>query len=135
MMIKTDFYTLTPYQNLLHIKTYFSWDERVVTEYIHDLSGLVQHHYQGKFWAVIHDATNYTLSTPRAEQMLVDFVTSKNTGSITHHALVTGPAALNKWQADNVMKGVTAYACKNFERFDDALQWLNSAGYDMVDPC
>ena len=134
MIIKTGYYTIEPYQNLLHITSYASWDERAVTEYINETISLITSLYKDKPWAALHDATNWTISTPKAEQMLAHFIAHETTGNITHHAIVTGQTALNKWQADNLIRDVKNYTCKNFEYIKDAMNWLNANGYSMTHP-
>ena len=131
MRIKTNFYTLTPYQNFLHIESFLSWDEQVVSNFVSDLKNLILQRYHDKPWAILNDGREWAVSTPQAERLVVELVTSKLTGTITHHAFITGPSAITNWQAENIFKDVTTYSANIFEDWQEAIDWLSAAGYDM----
>lgn len=132
MKIQTHFYTLTPYDNLLHIKSFLSWDERVVLQHFTDLKPLVLQFYMGKKWGLLHDARNWELSTPESERLSNKLVRTEITGTLTHQAVVTGKSELQKWQARNIFKEVTNYEVEFFTDTEAAVDWLASAGYHMI---
>jgi len=131
MKIQTHFYALTPYANLLLIESFLSWDERVTIQHFTDLKSLVFQFYMGKEWGLLHDGSNWELSTPAAEQLANELVKTEISGTLTHCAVVIGKSEIQKWQARNIFKDVTNYEVEFFTDRQAAVTWLASAGYQM----
>ena len=133
MKIKTEFFTLIPFDNVLHIESYESWDERVVRDFAEHLKHVALRNYKGKAWAILHDGSKWKLGTPAIESMLTKFMNTPLTNTITHHAFVTGPSEIKKWQLGKIIKNVTGYEIKVFENLIDAEVWLSSFGYTKTE--
>jgi len=129
MKIKTNFYTLIPFDNVLYIESYESWDERVAKDFAEHLGQIALQNYKKKAWAILHDAREWKLGTPAIESMMTQFMNTPLTKTITHHAFVTGPSEVKKWQIGKIFKNVTGYEIKAFEDPTDAEEWLSSFGY------
>lgn len=129
MKIKTDFYTLIPFDNVLYIKSYESWDERVVTDFAGNVRQVALQYYKKKAWAIFHDGREWKLGTPAIESMVTQLMNTPLTNTITHHAFVTGPSEVKKWQIGRIFENVTGYEIKIFENLTDAEGWLSSFGY------
>ncbi len=129
MEIKTDFYTLIPYSNLLSIEFFLAWDERVAMDFAKDYKTLVLHHYKEKPWAIFNDGTHWKLPTPECRRLITQLLNAETTQTITHHAYVTGRSEIKKWLSENAFKTVTTYATKIFDDHEDAEAWLASFGY------
>lgn len=129
MEIHTDYYSLIPYSNLLYIKSFLSWDERVAMNYVKDLKPLILNHYQEKPWAILHNGADWELPTPEGKRLLTQLINSKITNTITHHAYVTGPSEIKKWLSENAFKTVKTYVSEIFDTYEDAEAWLASFGY------
>jgi hypothetical protein len=129
MEIKTNFYTLIPYSNLLYIESFLAWDERVAMDFAKDINNLALHHYQEKPWAIFSDGTHWKLPTPECRRVLTQRVNTEITQTITHYAYVTGHSEIKKWLFENAFKTVTTYTAKIFVDHEDAEAWLASFGY------
>ena len=129
MEIKTNFYTLTPYSNLLYIESFLAWDERVAMDFAKDIKALALHHYQEKPWAIFSDGTHWKLPTPECLRLLTQLINAEITQTITHHAYVTGRSEIKRWLSENAFKTVTAYTANIFDNYEDAEAWLASFGY------
>jgi hypothetical protein len=112
MKIKTDFYTLIPFDNVLYIESYESWDERVVTDFVGYVRQVALQNYKKKAWAILHDGREWKLGTPAIESMVTQFMNTPLTNTITHHAFVTGPSEVKKWQIGKIFENVTGYEVK-----------------------
>lgn len=55
MKIQTNFYSITAYADLLVIKTFSSWDERVTAKHIKDVQGIISQQFSNKPWALLSD--------------------------------------------------------------------------------
>ena len=127
--IKTNFYNITPYNNLLYIESFSAWDERVAKQYIADLMEVVLKLYTKAPWAVIHDSRLWDLGTPGAEYLLSKLVSTSVSGTLKHHAMIVDKSELKKWQIANIFRDVTLYENKFFTNLESALEWLESLGY------
>lgn len=133
-MIHTEFYTLTPYTNLLYVESFLSWDEKVSRQFIQDVRELVLKYYSEKAWAVLHDMRQWELGTPEIEQVIPEFLQMELTLMHTHQALVVGNSQIKKWQIENIFKDVSRYEFRLFQLYEDAENWLACFGFERVDP-
>ena len=85
--------------------------------------------YKKKAWAILHDGREWKLGTPAIESMVTQLMNTPLTNTITHHAFVTGPSEVKKWQIGRIFENVTGYEIKIFENPTDAEGWLSSFGY------
>jgi|GEM_PF-2489383 len=129
MEIKTNFYTLIPFDSVLYIESYESWDERVVTDFAGHVKQVALQNYPKKSWAILHDGREWKLGTPSIESMVTKLMNTPVTNTITHHAFVTGPSEIKKWQIGKIFENVTGYEIKVFENPTNAEEWLASFGY------
>lgn len=134
MEIQTDFYTITPYANLLVIKTFLSWDERAVAEYINDVRAITSRFYQDKIWGLLSDRREWQLSTPAAERFFRENAESALTGTLSHMAICIGESELKKWQVKNMIKEFLRFEIKLFSDIRDAESWLTAYGYCNTPP-
>lgn len=132
MRIETNFYTLTPYDNLLYIETFSSWDERIVAEYIADIERLALRLYANKPWAMLVDRKNWELLTPNAENMIRDRARGKFQTNLMHTATVVGESALKDWQIENITRDNKQFKSRRFQNLEDAKAWIESCGYTMT---
>ena len=132
MEIQTDFYTITPYTNLLVIKTFLSWDERVVAKHLHDVRTITSRLYQDTTWGLLSDRKEWQLSTPAAEHFFRENAKSALTGTLSHMAICAGESELKKWQIKNMIKEFSTFEIKLFDDIQDAEFWLASYGYCKV---
>lgn len=129
MKIQTDFYTLIPFDNLLYIESYSSWDERITANFAKDMKQILLQNYKEKAWAALHDGRKWELGTPAIEQMLIRFANTPLTNTITHHAYVAGKSELRRWQVKKVLDNIVNFEAKIFTSLTDAEEWLSSFGY------
>ncbi len=129
MKIETEYYVLKTYSNLLYVRSFLSWDERVTAAFANDVKKIVLKHYQGQAWAVLHDSREWKLGTPQMEPLISRMMTTEITGTLTHHALVIGHSELKKWQFKKMFKDIKNYEAQTFESMQDAEKWLVSFGY------
>jgi hypothetical protein len=129
MKIKTNFYTLIPFCDLLYLESYNSWDERVVANFAKHGKQIALQHYKGKPWAILHDGREWELGTPAIESMVVQLLNTPLTNTITHHAYVTGQSEVKKWQIGKIFGNITSHEAKVFEELADAEKWLSLFGY------
>ncbi|MDD9301179.1 MAG: hypothetical protein HUK40_02085 [Desulfobacter sp.] len=129
MKIKTNFYTFTPYDTLLYVESFLSWDGRVALDFATDAKQIILEHYQNKPWAILHDARAWQLGTPEVEKMIGKLLNTPRKNHLTHHAYVTGASEIQKWQAEKVFKDIRAYEARIFDSLDHAKTWLLSFGY------
>ncbi|WDP89580.1 MAG: hypothetical protein HUN04_07550 [Desulfobacter sp.] len=129
MKIETDFYTFEPFHNLLYVKSYKSWDERVVENFINHGQQVALEAYNKKNWAILHDGREWELGTPAIESMMIKMLNNPVTKTLTHHAYVTGPSEMKQWQVKKVFDNITRHEAKIFQNLADAEKWLSSFGY------
>ena len=129
MEIQTDFYTITPYTNLLVIKTFLSWDERVVAKHIQDVRTITSQLYRNKRWGLLSDRKEWQLSTPVAEHFFRDNAKSALPGTLSHMAICVGESELKKWQIKNMIKEFSTFEIKFFDDIQGAESWLATYGY------
>jgi hypothetical protein len=133
MIIQTDFYTITPYKNLLFIEFFLSWDNRVAKKCIEEVCDLASKLFQNKPWAILSNRKNWQLNTPYAELFFTLESTNKEfVKSLTHSAIVTGKSNVNKWQINKMIKDVRDYKVRVFDNIQEAQIWLASFGYHML---
>ena len=129
MDVHSDFFSFQPFENLLFTQSWGAWDGRVAQDYAQKAREVVLAHYQRRNWAVLHDGRQWELGTPEIEQIVSDLMTTRLTGTLTHHAYVAGPSQLKLWQMVKISKPVTAYEHRLFETIEEAEAWLASFGY------
>lgn len=129
MKIKNGFYTFIPFENLLYVESYNSWDERVVADFAEHGRQVVLQHYKEKSWAILHDGRRWELGTPAIVSMVTQMLNTPLTKTITHHAYVTGKSKVKEWQIGKIFENVTSHEAKVFENLIDAEKWLASFGY------
>ncbi len=117
------------FDNLLVIETFQSWGEYVVMDFAGQLKDLVMARYRDKPWAVLHDARKWELGTPETVKIVASFVSTPLTGTLTHHALVTGKSEIKKWQAEQYFQDVSHFETRLFDDIREATEWLLSKGY------
>ena len=133
MKIQTDFYIFIPFENLLYVESYQAWDERIAAQFGRHAQQVVLDHYKDKTWAVLHDARKWELGTPAINSMIIKLLNSPGAGTITHHAYVTGPSDVKKWQVGKIFDRITSHEAKIFQEREQAEKWLSSFGYDLPD--
>lgn len=132
MKILTNFYTLTAYENVLHVEFFSSWDERVARDYIRDLRSIGMEFYQEKPWAILSNRKNWYLYTPEAERLLAEAAVSVKT-RLTHYAIVAGQhSEIKKWQTQKILNHGVAFDTRFFDDIQEAEAWLASFGYHMA---
>ncbi len=129
MEIQTDYYTIMPYANLLVIKTFLSWDERVAAKHIEDVAGITSRFYKDKRWGLLSDRKEWQLGTPAAEQYFKTKAKSALTGTLSHMAICIDESELKKWQINNMIKEFTRFEVRFFDDIQDAESWLATHGY------
>lgn len=129
MEIQTDYYTITPYANLLVIKTFLSWDERIAAKHIEDVAGITYRFYKDKNWGLLSDRKEWQLSTPAAEHYFKTNAKSALTGALSHMAICIGESELKKWQINNMIKEFTRFEIRLFDDIQAAESWLATHGY------
>lgn len=129
MEIQTDYYTITPYANLMVIKTFLSWDERIAAKHIEDVAGITSRFYKDKRWGLLSDRKEWQLSTPAAEHYFKTNAKSALTGTLSHMAICIGESELKKWQINNMIKEFTRFEVRFFDDIQDAESWLATHGY------
>ncbi len=133
MKIQTNFYKIKPYNNLLLIDSFSSWDDRVAMDFVKDAKSIILEHYKDRAWAILHDASEWNLGTPATEQILAGIANAEFTSTITHHALVTGQSGIKNWQIEKIFKNVTSYETQIFRDLLEAEAWLSSFGYSKTE--
>lgn len=131
MKIQNDFYSLTPYSNLLIIEVFSAWDERVIEAYYGDIKRIAKKLYQDKPWAILQDRRGWDLLTPAAEQMTKIQLQSKPETPLSHLAIIVDNSLLKNWQIENTIRDATAFEIKVFNDPQLAKEWLKSLGYHM----
>jgi hypothetical protein len=134
MEIQTNYYTITPYANLLVIKTFLSWDERIAEKHIEDVSIITSRLYKNKRWGLLSDRKDWQLGTPAAEQYFKTNAKSALTGTLTHMAICIGESELKKWQIKNMIKEFTQFEVRLFDEIQNAESWLAIHGYAKTLP-
>ncbi len=129
MKIKTNYYNLTAYTNVLLIECFKSWDERVVNDGINDIMTIALKLYKDKPWAILADARKWELHTPGAEDMLFQWFNLDRKTPITHLIVVLGKSELKKWQVNKTVKDATKFETTFFETISEAEDYLASLGY------
>ena len=132
MEIQTAFYALKPYDNLLYVESYNSWDENVVRDFACHGKQIALQNYKEKAWAILHDAREWQLGTPAIESMIANLLNTPLTNTITHHAYVAGKSEIQKWQVNKIFQNITTHEARVFENIDDAEKWLLSYGYTKL---
>ena len=131
-MIETQFYKIIPYSNLLHIETFFSWDETIVRRILADVAETVQKLYHGKQWGILSDRVGWELNTPGAEKLFSQIAANALNETLTHIAIVIGKSEVKKWQLKTMTQRYHNYETNFFETTDEAEQWLASYGYRKI---
>jgi len=129
MKIRTEFFTFIPFDNLLYVESYYSWDERVVADFAEYGRQIALQNYKEKPWAILHDGREWELGTPAIESMFIQILNMPLTKTITHHAYVTGQSEVKKWQVGKIFENITSHEAKIFENITEAEEWLSSFGY------
>ena len=94
LIIKTNFYKIIPYSNLLQISTFQSWDEAIVRNHIEDVKKIVNLFYDKKPWGLLSDRSEWQLDTPEAELLFSNTAISALNQTLTHIAIVIGDSEL-----------------------------------------
>lgn len=129
MIIQTDYYKLTASSNFLLIESFLDWDSRIAEQFARDTAKIVMECFKDVKWCILHDARAWGAGTPGVERVIRTLVTSRISGTLTHHAYVTGSSAMHQWQAGKVFSSITSFSHQMFEHLDDATAWLASFGY------
>ncbi len=132
MKIETNFYTITPYQNLLHLEMIAAWDEKVAIGFRTDTAKIISKLYQNKSWGMLSDRRQWELNTPGAEQVFKKAAKTEITQNLTHGAIVIENSELKKLQLKNMLSKAKHYQTKLFYDIEDAKEWLADAGYRMI---
>ncbi len=131
MTIQTNFYTITPYNNLLHLEMNAAWDERVAIDFRTDTAKIISEYYQYKTWGMLTDRREWELNTPEAERVFTEAAKTAITKTLTHCAIIIKDSELKKWQIKNMLSEAKHYQTKIFKDFEEAKIWLTSVGYEM----
>jgi len=129
MELQTDYYTITPYADLLVIKTFLSWDERIAEKHIEDVAGITSRLYKDKSWGLLSDRREWQLGTPAAEHYFRANAKSALTGTLTHMAICIGESELKKWQINNMIREFKRFEIRLFDDIQAAESWLATHGY------
>ncbi len=129
MKIETNFYTITPYANLLYIETFSSWDDRVMKLHFEDVTRLARELFKGRPWAILVDKRQWELNTPEAQNIGEEHPINPVVENLSHVALVTGDSALKGWLAEDIAKKALAGETRLFKEMEAAEDWLASAGF------
>ncbi len=129
MKIQTDYYTIIPYDNLLVISTFDSWDEKITAKHIEDVTDITSRFYQTRNWGLLSDRSNWQLSTPEAENLFSEKAKSALPSTLTHMAICVGESELKKWQISKMISEFANFEVKIFEAIGSAESWLASYGY------
>lgn len=132
MKIKTNFYTITAYRNLMYLESFSSWDEVVMQQAIEDMKNIAQTYYVGTQWAVLNNSENWNLHTPDAENLGKNTVRTEMRAGLTHNAVVVGKSAIKEWQTNNIFKDAPHFESRIFQTMEEATSWLESLGYTMT---
>jgi len=131
MHIKTEFYDLIPNENLLFIKSFLSWDERVIESIFKDVDKIRLTYYSNSDWAILTDCRNWDSGTPKVAENLLKAALSDLTKGLTRHAIVVGQSELKKWQFSKTIQPEKHFETKLFETIEAAENWLASSGYHL----
>lgn len=123
------FYEFEILENLLWIQSWGAWDHRVAQAFGEEARNLVLAHFAGKPWAILHDARQWELGTPEIEAVISGLMTTRLTGTLTHHAFVSGASQMKLWQIGRITAPVTSFEHRIFQEIDEAEAWLAAAGY------
>ena len=131
MIMKNEFYTLTPFNDTLLIAPVLAWDHRIASLLFKDVNDMRSRYYRNRHWAILTDCRNWELGTPEIEKMLLQVSVSDLTAGLTHHAVVAGPSEIKKWQLSKGIREEKHFESRIFETLADGKSWLASAGYHM----
>ena len=130
-MIQKSFYNITPYNNLLILESFGSWNRAVAKECFEDLEKTVMQCFPDKLYAIIDNITKWELSTPNA----VNFW--KETFALDIHfptyvVYVLGESELKQRAVKRVFDDSTPFEVSFFGEIGEAVGWLESKGYFMT---
>jgi hypothetical protein len=131
MGIETEgYFQIQPFENLLLIRSFGFWDGRVASAFARKAGKAISAHYQGRSWSVLHDGRTWELGTPEIEEIIPQMMMTPFTGTLTHHALVTGDSEIKQWQVTRMFSSLSvSYEHRVFQDLEAAAAWLKSAGY------
>lgn len=126
------YFRIQPFKDLLVVRSYGFWDGRIASVFSGEVEQTIQEHYKGRSWSLLHDARAWELGTPEIEAIIPRMMMTPITGTLTHHALVTGASEVKQWQITRMFDSlVVPYENRLFEEMDAARAWLTSAGYTI----
>ncbi len=128
-MIETNFYKITPYENLIVADFFESWDMAVTKEYIEDAFKIIRQRYTHKQYAVLDNCTNWEINTPDATQFWKEAFVNTNISLPTHVAYVVGDSELKAWVIETMTKDAGPFEKAIFRDIREGLKWLESYGY------
>jgi len=133
MGAESGFYLLKTFEDVLYVRSFGYWDDRTARAFAGELQELIPEALGERPWCTIHDARQWLLGIPAVEGIISEFVSSPLTGNLTHHALITGPSELKKWQVNRMFCDITAYEHRRFDGIEQGREWLMAAGYAIPD--
>ncbi len=132
MKIQTNYYTITPYDSLLYIKTFSSWDDRVMKQHFEDVKRLARELFENRPWGLLVDKRQWELNTPEAQNIGEEQPIKPMDKNLTHVAIVIDDSAMKEWQAEAIAKKGIPGDVRLFREIETAEDWLASFGYSRT---
>ena len=102
MKIETDYYRIQALGNILVVTSFYAWDEKTASAFAGNVKEVILENFQARKWALLNDGREWELGTLDIEPVIHKLMTSPLTGNLTHHAFVTGPSEMKKWQTERL---------------------------------
>lgn len=66
-VVMNEYYTLKAFDNCLFMKSFYTWDMRVMTNWIKDVLPVIERHWTNKDYVFYVDGQDWNLSTPEVD--------------------------------------------------------------------
>ena len=133
-MIRTNFYNIFLYDNLLVVESFKTWDRAVAKGCLEDIIKIVTQHYPDKPYAILEDARKWELNTPDAMNFWKETFAKRYSYFPTHVAYVVGESELKHWAVERMLDDTIPFKMALFSEIEEGFDWLESNGYKISNP-
>ena len=130
-MIRKNVYNIIPYDKLLVVESFGSWDLGIATEYLEDVLKIITQYSSEEPYAILDDKTKWELKTPDAMAFWKEILANEDTHFPTHIAYAVGESELKKWSVERIFDDSVPFEVSFFGEVLEAVAWLDSHGYYM----
>lgn len=129
-IITNEFYILKAVEQCLFMKSFHSWDMRVMGDWIKDITPLIERHWANEDYVFYVDCEDWNLSTPDVDDA------ANGIGRVfpympKHCIHVVGDSYIKPWQIKRAWSGLDMTELYIVKTHEEAMAWLKEKEYKM----